>query len=358
MNILKKIKYTRVFILGVFVYILFKAIIILIGENTSNLLLENNTYTLKKKVDALVIRDEYLIKSDTDGTLSLSVGENEKIHKSQELATIYNNKINGNINKEIQRLKEDIKSIEKENSSLKRGILYSKKEQLDILQEKVKSNTSTYYAESPGVLSFKYDEYSNVYTPDSLENITKEDIKNTKNSFIQTKGNNEHVKEGDVIFRVINNNEIYMVFANDDKKLFNEGDSVKIEINKKQINGEIYKVYKKDDYFLTTIKITQQNIGIFDTRHEEFDIIYRQMEALRIPKDSIVKHDKKRGAYVINEETKKPEFTEIKGNYYEDDNYIYMDFRTNKANGVDTIDLYDRIVLKPNFINKRIKIFN
>ena len=131
--------------MGIFIYILFKAITILIGSNTSNLLLENDVYTLKKKVKALVIRDEYLVKSDTDGTLSLSVSENEKIHKSQELATIYNNKINESINKEIQTLKDDIKVIEKENNSLKKGILYSKKEQLKILQGKVKSNTTTYH---------------------------------------------------------------------------------------------------------------------------------------------------------------------------------------------------------------------
>lgn len=355
---MKKIKYTRVFILGIFIYILFKVITILIGSNTSNLLLENDVYTLKKKVKALVIRDEYLVKSDTDGTLSLSVSENEKIHKSQELATIYNNKINESINKEIQTLKDDIKAIEKENNSLKKGILYSKKEQLKILQSKVKSNTTTYYAESSGVLSLKYDEYEDVYTYDSLDNITKEDIENTKNNFKKSKGDNGQVEEGDVIFRVINTNEIYMVFVNNDEKLFNEGDSVKIEMNNEKINGEIYRVYKKDDYFITIIKITQQNIGIFDTRHQEFDIIYRQMEALRIPKDSIVKQHKKRGVYVINEETNEPEFTEIKGNYYEYDDYIYIDFRENKINGIDTVDLYDRIILKPNFINRSIKIVN
>ena len=355
---MKKIKYSRLFILGILIYLVFKGITLLIGLNTSVLVLKDDFYTMKVKEKCLVIRDEYLIKSDTSGTLSLLVNNNEKVQKSQNIATIYNSNIDDSINKEINNLKEEIKDLERENNSLKIGILSVKKEALKILEEKVKANATNYYASTSGIISYKYDNNENKYNSDNLSNLTKEDIESISNNYIPTSTNNKKIKQGNIIARLINNNEYYMAFASEDNKLFNEGDSVKIEINKKQINGEIYKVYKKDDYFLTTIKITQQNIGIFDTRHEEFDIIYRQMEALRIPKDSIVKHDKKRGAYVINEETKKPEFTEIKGNYYEDDNYIYMDFRTNKANGVDTVDLYDRIVLKPNFINKRIKIVN
>ena len=91
---------------------------------------------------------------------------------------------------------------------------------------------------------------------------------------------------------------------------------------------------------------------------EEFDIIYRQMEALRIPKESIVKKDSKTGVYVINEENNKPEFIEIKGISFEDDTYVYVDFRSNEVNGVNTIKLHDRIILRPNFINKRITKIN
>ena len=62
--------------------------------------------------------------------------------------------------------------------------------------------------------------------------------------------------------------------------------------------------------------------------------------------------------YVINEESNKPEFVEIKGNYFEDDKYIYIDFRKNEISEVDTVKLHDRIILKPNFINKRVSKIN
>ncbi|XAM52824.1 hypothetical protein TVTCOM_29380 [Terrisporobacter vanillatitrophus] len=358
MNPLKKIKYSRLFILGVFIYLIFKGVGLLIGLNTSVLVLKDDFYTMKTKEKGIVIRDEYLIKSDTNGTLSLLVNSNEKVQKSQNIATVYNNNIDEAINEELENLKEEIKHLESENNSLKIGILSVKKEELNILEEKIKSNSTNYYASTSGIISYKYDNNENKYNSEYLSHITKEDIDNASNNYTSTTANHKKIKQGTIIARVINNNECYMAFIREDNKLFNEGDSVKIGIKDNEINGEIYKIYKKDNYSIIIAKFTQQNIGIYDTRVEEFDIIYKQMEALRIPKESLVKKDNKIGLYVINEENNKPEFIEIKGISFEDDIYIYVDFRSNEANGINTVKLHDRIILKPNFINKRIAKIN
>ena len=351
---LRRIKNSRLFILGVFIYILYKGIMLLIGLNTSVLTLNNDNYTMKTKVKAIVIRDEYLIKSDTSGTLSLIVNENEKVQKSQKVATIYNNYVDSSINEEIYNLTEEIKTIEKDNNSFQTGILSAKKEQLKILEDKVKNNSTNYYTNISGVISYKYDNNEDKYNTNNLSSITKDDIEKATNNYISASDNNKTIKPDEVIGRVIDDNEIYIAFVSEDNELFNEGDNVKIEMKKELINGEIYKKYKKKNYFITVVKITQQNIGIYDTREEEFDIIYNQMEALRIPRQSIVTEDNKQGVYVINEESNKPEFVELKGISFEDDEYIYIDFRSNEKSGVDTVNLHDRIILKPNFINKRI----
>ena len=351
---MRRIKNSRLFILGVFIYILYKGIMLLIGLNTSVLTLNNDNYTMKTKVKAIVIRDEYLIKSDTSGTLSLIVNENEKVQKSQKVATIYNNYVDSSINEEIYNLTEEIKTIEKDNNSFQTGILAAKKEQLKILEDKVKNNSTNYYTNISGVISYKYDNNEDKYNTNNLSSITKDDIEKATNNYISASDNNKTIKPDEVIGRVIDDNDIYIAFVSEDNELFNEGDNVKIEMKKELINGEIYKKYKKKNYFITVVKITQQNIGIYDTREEEFDIIYNQMEALRIPRQSIVTEDNKQGVYVINEESNKPEFVELKGISFEDDEYIYIDFRSNEKSGVDTVNLHDRIILKPNFINKRI----
>lgn len=351
---MKKIKYSRVFILGIFLYLIFKGITLLIGLNTSVLTLENDFYTMKTKERCIVIRDEYLIRSDTNGTIYLPLDNNEKIQKKQNVATVYNNNIDNSIHEEVNNLKEEINNLQRESNSLKIGILGVKKEQLNILEEKIKSNSTNHYSNISGIISYKYDNNENKYNIKGLSSITKEDIENANNNYGKTVSNNNQVKKGSIICRVINNNECYIAFISDKNTLFNQGDSVKIEINNNKINGEIYEIYKKNNYFVIIVKITQQNIGIYDTRVKEFDIIYRQMEALRIPKESIVRKDKKTGVYVINEESHKPEFIEIKGISFEDDTYVYVDFRSNELSGVDTVKVHDRIILKPNFINERV----
>lgn len=354
---MKKIKYSRFFILGVFIYIMFKGITILIGLNTSVLVLKNDFYTMKINKKCIIVRDEYLVKSDTNGTLSLLADNHEKVKKTQNIAIIYNN-VDETINNQIKKLKEEIKVLEKENNSLKMVILSSKREELNILEEQVKSNTTNYYVKMSGIISYKYDNNENKYNTNNLSNITKEDIENESNNYIPTEGDNKKIRQDDIIARVIDDNDCYMEFVMEDNKLFNQGDSVKIEINNDKINGEVYQIYKKNNYYIIVLKITQRNMEIYDTRVEEFDIIYRQMEALRIPKESIIKKGEKIGVYVINEENNNPEFVEIKGTYFEDDDYVYVDFRSNELNGVNTVKLYDRIILKPNFINKRIKKIN
>lgn len=354
---MKKIKYSRFFILGVFLYLIFKGVVILIGLSTSILVVKYDNYTMKTKEKCLVIRDEYLIKSDTSGTLQLLVGNNEKVKKFQNISTIYNN-VDESINIEINDLKKEIEDLESENNPLKLGILDVKKEQLNILDNKIKSNTTNYYSNTSGIISYKYDNNENKYNSDSLSDLTSKDIETVNNNYTPTVSNNKKIKQGSVIARVIDDDECYLAFVKEDNKLFNIGDNVKIEIENNKINGEIYEIYKKNKYFIVVVKITQQNIEIYDTRMQEFDIIYKQMEALRIPKESMVKKDNKIGVYVINEENNKPEFIEIKGVSFEDDTHVYVDFRNNEANGVNTVKLHDRIILKPNFINKRIPKIN
>ena len=73
---------------------------------------------MKTRVKAIVVRDEYLIKSDTSGTLSLLVDEGEKVQKLQRVATIYNKNVDNSIEREIYNLKEEIKNNKKNNNLL------------------------------------------------------------------------------------------------------------------------------------------------------------------------------------------------------------------------------------------------
>ena len=77
---------------------------------------------------------------------------------------------------------------------------------------------------------------------------------------------------------------------------------------------------------------------------------------MKVPKQSIEEVNNQKGVYVLNQETRKVDFVELKTIQYEDDEVIFIDYYKNQKEGIKKIDRHDEIILKPNSINKNIKI--
>ena len=209
-----------------------------------------------------------------------------------------------------------------------------------------------------GIISFKFDGNEEKYNFSNLDEITKSDIEKENNKYEDVSSNLKEVKDGSVLLRIINNYDAYIVtyVSEDESKNFEENQSIKLDSGDNEIEATVYKVYEDNDNFIAIFKINNQNMGIYDTRVKEFDIIYKQIEGLKIPKSSIKIVDNKEGVYVINEENKTPTFVELKGIEYEDDSFKYINYYKNNIDGINTVDLYDKIILKPNIINTKMKI--
>ena len=407
---MKKIKYSNLLVLGIFIYIIFNFLSSIIGKNIQTLVLENEKAEMKISRKCLIVRDEYLLKSNVGGKLNLLVKEGEKITKSQEVANIYGD-VDYNIDEKISDLNEEIEKIKKgeiniskddisnfnkeiestvsniqldllnkdyskikeyketlnkyvqdKNKLVNNGIdsakLAVKEDEKKILENQKANNVSTYESSISGIVSYKYDGKEEKYNYNNLENITKSDIEKEKNEYKSIENNSDKIKEDSVILRVINNHNsyIYTYVDKNEKKYFNENESIILRSGDNEIQATVYKVYEENDNFIAIFKINNQNIGIYDTRVEEFDIIYKQIEGIKIPKDAIKNIDGKEGVYVVSEENKTPSFVELKGVTYEDDEFKYIDYYKNQVNEIDTVDLYDKIILKPNFINTKMKI--
>ena len=407
---MKKIKYSNLLVLGIFIYIIFNFLSSIIGKNIQTLVLENEKAEMKISRKCLIVRDEYLLKSNVDGKLNLLVEEGEKVTRSQEVANIYGDvdynideKIS-NLNEEIEKIKkgeiniskDDISNFNKEiestvsniqldllnkdyskikeyketlnkyvqdkNKLVNNGIdsakLAVKEDEKKILENQKANNVSTYESSISGIVSYKYDGKEEKYNYNNLENITKSDIEKEKNEYKSIENNSDKIKEDSVILRVINNHNsyIYTYVDKNEKKYFNENESIILRSGDNEIQATVYKVYEENDNFIAIFKINNQNIGIYDTRVEEFDIIYKQIEGIKIPKYAIKNIDGKEGVYVVSEENKTPYFVELNGVTYEDDEFKYIDYYKNQVNEIDTVDLYDKIILKPNFINTKMKI--
>ena len=407
---MKKIKYSNLLVLGIFIYIIFNFLSSIIGKNIQTLVLENEKAEMKISRKCLIVRDEYLLKSNVGGKLNLLVKEGEKITKSQEVANIYGD-VDYNIDEKISDLNEEIEKIKKgeiniskddisnfnkeiestvsniqldllnkdyskikeyketlnkyvqdKNKLVNNGIdsakLAVKEDEKKILENQKANNVSTYESSISGIVSYKYDGKEEKYNYNNLENITKSDIEKEKNEYKSIENNSDKIKEDSVILRVINNHNsyIYTYVDKNEKKYFNENESIVLRSGDNEIQATVYKVYEENDNFIAIFKINNQNIGIYDTRVEEFDIIYKQIEGIKIPKYAIKNIDGKEGVYVVSEENKTPSFVELKGVTYEDDEFKYIDYYKNQVNEIDTVDLYDKIILKPNFINTKMKI--
>ncbi|MGL5330794.1 MAG: HlyD family efflux transporter periplasmic adaptor subunit [Peptostreptococcaceae bacterium] len=406
---MKKIKYSNLLVLGILIYVIFNAVTSFVSKNIKTEVLENKKSEMKIKRECLIIRDEYLLKADSNGTLDLLVKEGEKVTKSQDVASIYSN-VDKSIDDDISKLNEDIEKmengeiniskekitkynteigkitnnvqkdlleneyknineyksslesiVEDKNKLLNNGIdavkLSNKQEQKSILENKRKNNVQTYSSTMSGIVSYKYDGEEEKYNYESINDITKSDIKNSKNNYTNIE-NLSTTKEGNVILRLINNYEAYIAtYMNEEEiKLIENEKNIKLSNGDVNVEATLYDIFEKNGDFIAIFKINNQNIGIYDTRVEEFDIIYKQIEGLNIPKSSIKTLDNKRGVYVVDEEVKTPKFVELKGIEYEDDDFVYINYYKNQINEIETVDLYDKIILKPNFINTKMKV--
>ncbi|MGM9532944.1 HlyD family efflux transporter periplasmic adaptor subunit [Intestinibacter sp.] len=347
-----KIKYTNLFILIVIVYILVQIIIWAIGYFTKTQVLENEYISLDIKETGLVVMEEYLIKSNEEGTVSYNVSSGEKIQKDKSILTINQLNQNDEISSQIKSLQDDIKKLEKEKNSVNSNIILNKKEQLKILESKRNNYFIDYKSPISGIVSFKYDDNCDKLDR-QIEDIDEDILDSIENNFVDIKSEKHKVKSSDILLRIINPNEVY-VYIFTDKNVFKNNQDVSIVINEHEISGKVYNIYKKNGKNVAIIKIMEQNMSIYDTRIEEFDIIYKKIEGFKIPIESVVEENNILGVYVINEETKMPEFVSLNKNFYKDEKYLYVDY--NRIKDEKNLNLYDRILLYPNFINKNIKV--
>lgn len=362
---IRKIKYSRLFIIIIFAYILLQISINIIGKNIDTLVIESETVELKVSAKGLIIRDEYLIKSNQSGIIKSMVNNGEKLKKGDALAAIYSNSKDLEENKsKIVQLNKEIDELETEYENSKSDIskelinvkIKNKKEQRVVLNDENNKNINYLNITTSGVVSTKYDGYEDIYTLDKLENLTSKDIEDAENNYKELDIENTSIKESEVVARIIQSDYSYIAICTKDNNIFEDNQKVEIVFDSENIQGNVEKIYRNGNDNVVIFKISNQNVEIYDTRVKEFDIIYKQIDGLKVPKQSVKEKNDQKGVYVLNQETKKVDFIELKNIQYEDDEFIFIDYYKNQKEGIKTIDIYDEIILKPNSINKNIKI--
>ncbi|MGL5506626.1 MAG: HlyD family efflux transporter periplasmic adaptor subunit [Paraclostridium sp.] len=395
----KKIKYSILVLIGIFIYILVNIGSIFIRKNIDTEVISSEKIEESIRKKGLLIRDEYVINSSMSGKIEGYFSEGDKVKKSDKVAYVYNSNINKDnvkelknlenevieikegqtsliksdmdkVNKEIKVNRDQIQnkilegnlSIGKETSDLeiliadKNKLLKSdlnskpiknKEEEINTLSKKIEKNSDVLTTNKSGVISYKFDGNESKYNIENISELTIDDIENTNDEYIDilTDGN---IKSGEPVARVINNTKQYLaiVVEKEEIKKLEENSSVIICNGNTRINAKLHNIFTEEDRKIVVFEISEQNIEINDTRVAEFDIIYKSIEGIKIPKKCIVEDNKKQGVYIVSE-TGNAKFVEIKGISYENEEFIVIDYYKNKIDGIKTVDIYDEIILEP-----------
>lgn len=395
----RKIKYSKVFLIGIFAYIIINGITVFIGKNIDTLVVSNEKIEEYITTKGLLIRDEYIINSTMTGNIEAYFKEGDKVKNLDKVAYVYNNNIDEANFKELESLEKEVIQIEEGQSSIikadvdkvnkkieknkdniqtkliqgKLGIskevveleehikdknkllksdlnskpIINKKEEINKLSNKIEKNSDILQTNKSGIISYKFDGNESKYNIDNISELNIDDIEYTENEYIDIL-NEGVIKHGQPIARIINNIKQYLAIVVEENEIMNfkENNSVIIRDKNNQINAKVHNIYTKNDKNVVVFEISEQNIEINDTRVAEFDIIYKSIEGIKIPKSSIVKKDNVEGVYIVSE-TGSAKFIEIKGTSYENEEFIVIDYYKNEIEGVKTIDIYDEIILEP-----------
>lgn len=395
----RKIKYSKVFLIGIFAYIIINGITVFIGKNIDTLVVSNEKIEEYITTKGLLIRDEYIINSTMTGNIEAYFKEGDKVKNLDKVAYVYNDNIDEENFKELESLEKEVIQIEEGQSSIikadvdkvnkkieknkdniqtkliqgKLGIskevveleehikdknkllksdlnskpIINKKEEINKLSNKIEKNSDILQTNKSGIISYKFDGNESKYNIGNISELTIDDIEYTENEYIDIL-NEGVIKHGQPIARIINNIKQYLAIVVEENEIMNfkENNSVIIRDKNNQINAKVHNIYTKNDKNVVVFEISEQNIEINDTRVAEFDIIYKSIEGIKIPKSSIVKKDNVEGVYIVSE-TGSAKFIEIKGTSYENEEFIVIDYYKNEIEGVKTIDIYDEIILEP-----------
>ena len=395
----RKIKHSKVFLIGIFAYIIINGITVFIGKNIDTLVVSNEKIEEYITTKGLLIRDEYIINSTMTGNIEAYFKEGDKVKNLDKVAYVYNNNIDEANFKELESLEKEVIQIEEGQSSIikadvdkvnkkieknkdniqtkliqgKLGIskevveleehikdknkllksdlnskpIINKKEEINKLNNKIEKNSDILQTNKSGIISYKFDGNESKYNIDNISELNIDDIEYTENEYIDIL-NEGVIKHGQPIARIINNIKQYLAIVVEENEIMNfkENNSVIIRDKNNQINAKVHNIYTKKDKNVVVFEISEQNIEINDTRVAEFDIIYKSIEGIKIPKSSIVKKDNVEGVYIVSE-TGSAKFIEIKGTSYENEEFIVIDYYKNEIEGVKTIDIYDEIILEP-----------
>ena len=294
----------------------------------------------------IIVRDEYVVKSDRAGTPFYEYSEGDYVTKSSVVCQVKDTASTDVLEKKLQSIDKDILESQKSRSDLSAfaediariennmantvemfgsrsmktdaSYLYSMRTQLDSymmqrneiwLSEDVESlsqlseerssyeqqlsqSMSSVTAPESGVVAFSYDGLEETLTPDALEEITVGQVSGSEKMTYISKVNN--VEEGDPLFRIIRSNRWYIVsnFPANEVLDWEVGKTKKLNLinedSTTSVSATIYSITPGESETKVVFSCFTYMDQFMNSRSISFSLESETVEGLKIPNNAIV----------------------------------------------------------------------
>ncbi|NLC03714.1 MAG: hypothetical protein GX787_05460 [Tissierellia bacterium] len=338
------------------------------GIEIANINLLEDTSQLKLELIEIENSILYLSKADTDSEV-IQAENTEILNKQNKLIETLQIAINlGNYGQVIASKAE----LELYNTNPRDIVIANKyadqsleslQQERDELLEKINSNNIRYYTTNSGIVSYNIDGFESLYLPQDFENYTYDKI-NIENINKDTIDEN-NVKEGSAVFKMIDNFQWYIAIKIEDIKdivdyEINQNIWVQLENDEKEISGRIIAINLTDNKAVIVIRFNDYLHEFYNLRFLNVHIIQSKTNALKIPSKVVIEKDGQKGVYIkeingivkfrpiiVLSEDEDNEFTYIQRG--DDKGYIQLPGLENTSK---TVLLYDEIFISTNNIKE------
>lgn len=394
--------YRTLFFSVVILYFIYKLIFGLLIKEPDTHIVEFGELSTEKEYECLIVRNEKIVKSPSEGIIKYYVEEGEKVEKNYKVSEIYTSDVSDEDREQLKKLNSRIEDIQSSKGDLfkidvdrlnmeinnivdelrsariqddftklsdlkikleskidkKRRVSGDKsfsganldrlKGEKNKLETRIKNSILQINSPESGIISYYIDGYEEILTPQNLANIKYEFIKGIESN--SDKLRYDKVIFNQSIFKITDNTAWYIVIITDfeDANSFEIGKKVSVDILESRITGKITDKIQDDTKSFIIVRTNQYVSGFNNIRKANFKVIREHREGLKIHRDSVIERDGEMGVFLLSV-NRKAIFRPIKVLGYDDD-YVIVEINSfevkegDSSKRVRTVKLYDEVL--------------
>lgn len=253
-------------------------------------------------------------------------------------------KLADKLDKQMARLRQKKVYIEATDTAAKEEV---KKQHVIVNEQGVVPES--YVSESNGVICYYVDGYESEFTPQNMPLLSRKKIETLKFDIQNLVRPTTLMKEP--LYKVVDNNEWYVVFwiAPEQIVKYEKGKNIFLNLPLGQVEGKIHDIIDDEGSWMVILSFNRYYEEFARIRKVQAEVITSDYKGLTVRNESITQQDGHAGVYVKD---KRGEFVFKRVKVITTDGVWSLvevsSFDDEKQEKVDTVNIYDEILRKPN----------